>query len=71
MGVREFEEKHLGRNLVPSTMKVFASQHPGETVRGLNGRAWRCCTEDFLNLFQRFHIFMEEKTNVSKSRGVS
>lgn len=69
-GRRELVEKHLGRNLVLSAMKVFESQYPGETVRGLNVHTQLCCTEDFLNLFQMFHIFMEEKKNVMKSRGI-
>lgn len=69
-GGGELVEKHLGRNLVPSAMKVFESQYPGEAVRGLNVHTQLCCTEDFLNLFQMFHIFMEEKKNVMKSRGI-
>lgn len=60
-GGGELVEKHLGRNLVPSAMKVFESQHLGETIRGLNVHTQLCCTEDFLNLFQVFHIFMRKR----------
>lgn len=60
-GVGGLVKKHLGRNLVPSAMKVFESQHLGETVRGLNVHAQLCCIEDFLNLLQMFHIFMRKR----------